>query len=325
MAEVAERAGVSQQTVSRVMNGFSGVRDSTRSKVEEAIEELGYRRNLAARTLVTRRSGLIGVIAVGSFLYGPTRTLAAIERASRQHGYLTLLATIAESGADEFHAAVGEFLDRSVEALIIIASRETIVRYSGSLNANIPVVIVGPRPADLSDLHCLSVDQAKGATMAIEHLVELGHQDIALVTGPRQWVDAQQRIDGALTACEQRGIYPRIFSGDWSSAAGYRAGTWLAELPAATRPTAVFSANDAMAFGILRALAEHAITLSVVGFDDVPTAEYFIPPLTTVHQDFHQLGTRVLNAILAALTEKEPDFSCVEPVLKVRESSFPAG
>lgn len=331
MAEVAAEAHVSPQTVSRVMNGFEGVRPETRIRVEQAVRDLGYRRNFAARTLVTQRSGLIGVIAVGSFLYGPTSTLATIERSARRRNYLTLLATITESSQEQFQAALDEFLDRSVEAVVVIAAREPLVRYSTSLDLGIPLIVVGPRPDDLPNARCISVDQEAGARLAVEHLAELGHRDIALLTGPRHWVDAQQRIQGALATCEEHDIHPRIFSGDWSAESGYRAGTAIAELPAAARPTAVFAANDHMALGLIASLSENELDipgdLSIVGFDDVPEAAFYTPSLTTVHQDFGELGNRAIASLIAMMGDPgednspSPDFEPVVPHICVRNST----
>ncbi len=327
MADVAAAAGVSHQTVSRVINNFNGVRPATRQRVEDAIRALGYRRNHAARALVTQRSGLIGVIAVGSFLYGPTNTLATIEKSARSHGHLTLLATVEEADEDLFRAALDEFLDHSVEAVVVIAAQEPLVRYSSSLSLDIPLLIVGPRPDNLGSLPCMGVDQKAGARLAVEHLVDLGHTDLALVSGPRHWVEAQQRMDSALLACEEHGVHPRVFSGDWSPEAGYRVGQSLASIPADRRPTGVVMANDHMALGMIAALREHHIELpgeiSVVGFDDVPEAGYYSPALTTVHQDFRSLGGRVIDALHALLQGDEPDLSPMVPTLTVRASTQP--
>ncbi|MBZ8178311.1 substrate-binding domain-containing protein [Corynebacterium sp. 3HC-13] len=322
MNEVARKAAVSVQTVSRVVNGFPGVKESTRKRVNAAIQELGYRPNLTARALVTRRSGLIGVVSVGSFLHGPTNTLAAIEKAARKNGRLTLLATIENSDEIEFLKTIEEFQERNVEGLVIIASREAVVRYCTHLKLTTPLIIVGPRPADLGSLPCLSVDQFAGAKLAIDHLLDLGHRDIALVTGPRQWVDAQQRLEGALSACESQGVHPRIFSGDWSPQSGFLAGEWLNSLPEPSRPTAVFAANDSMAMGIMRALSSSTTHMAVVGFDNIPESEFLTIPLTTIHQDFTTLGRRVLEALLALIAGEEADFSPIAPHLIIRESSL---
>ncbi|GAA2182530.1 LacI family DNA-binding transcriptional regulator [Brooklawnia cerclae] len=329
LKDVAERARVSHQTVSRVINDLPGVRPSTRSRVLEAIDDLGYRRNNAARTLVTQRSGIIGLIAVGSFLFGPTSTLAAVEEAARRHGYVSLLATLragAESGLTD---AVEAALNHDVEALVVIASRESLVRRTAELRLSIPVIVVGPSPADVDDLAALSVDQAAGAVAAIDHLAALGHRSVALLAGPQDWVDAQQRFAAAHRACDRHGMSWQVLAGDWTSRSGYQAGLSLVADREAGRgsPTAVFAANDQMALGVLAALNEAGVgvpeEISVVGFDDIAGADYFSPPLTTVRQDFTTLGHKVLRATLAALAGEAPDLSPVPAELRVRASTTP--
>ncbi len=327
MAEVAAEAGVSHQTVSRVINESPGVRPQTKQRVQAAIDKLGYRRNLAARALVTRQSGLIGVIAVGSFQYGPTSTLASLERAARENSYLTLIATIAETSHEQFRTALNEFLERSVEAIVVIASRESLVWFAGALNLAVPLIVLGPRPADLEGLTCLSVSQAGGARLAVSHLLELGHRDITLLTGPSNWVDAQRRLQGALSECEAHGVQPRIASGDWNPASGYEAGMRVADLPPAARPTAVFCANDHMALGFLAACHTQGIRvpedISVVGFDDIPGVAYYTPGLTTVHQDFSELGSRAIGAALEMIAGRTPVTEPVPATLVIRGSTAP--
>ena len=324
---VAELAGVSHQTVSRVINGFEGVRPSTKERVLTAISTLGYRRNNAARTLVTRRSGLVGVIAVGSFLFGPTRTLAAIEEAARERGYMTLLATIRDGATDaDFSGAVEACLERDVEALIVIAARESLVRRCASLSAGLPVVVVGPRPGG-ADRYCtLSVDQELGARLAVRHLVEHGHRSITIVTGPLDWVDAQDRLRGALAECAVQGVTSSVVHGDWTAERGHEVAL---ELTAAGAPTAVFAANDQLALGLLAGFRSRGVRVpedvSVIGFDDVEGAAHYCPPLTTVRQDFASLGHRVLGAALALVDGTAPDLAPVPPTLQARGSVTAAG
>ncbi|MGO3085615.1 LacI family DNA-binding transcriptional regulator, partial [Ancrocorticia populi] len=304
MAEVAKVAGVSHQTVSRVVNGFPGVGPQTRERIEAAIIQTGYRRNSAARTLVTRKSGLIGVITVGSFLYGPTSTLAAIDEAAREHGYSILLSSVQEGEATTFQRAIGSCLDRTVEAIVVIAARKATVDHLEELDLDVPMVVVGPASRDLPNLNCLSVNQAQGARLAVEHLVELGHRDIALLTGPASWMDARERLEGARQACEEAGLVPRVYEGDWSAADGYKYGNNLAQ-NVQKMPTAIFAANDHMALGLIAAFHANDIKLpeqvSLVGFDDVPEAAYYSPALTPVPQDFPPLVRKVLAATLTLL------------------------
>jgi DNA-binding LacI/PurR family transcriptional regulator len=328
MAQVAAHAHVSHQTVSRVVNGSTSVRPATRERVEAAIRELGYRRNNAARTLVTSRSGLIGVIAVGSFLFGPTRTLVGIEEAARSRDFTTLLATIRSGGngelAEQFEQAIDNCLDRSVESIIVIAAQEDVVRQVPMFDVDVPLVVVGPPRSHLPGLSTFSVDQRQGARDAISHLGELGHSRILLLTGPGRWIDAQERRTGALDECAARGIAAEVVAGDWSAASGYEAGKALLS-NAAGMPSAIFSANDAMALGLLAAFNEAGVRVpddvSLIGFDDIPEAAFFSPALTTVHQDFTTLGRRVVEAAAALIGGDEPDMTAVPPTLSIRSST----
>lgn len=330
IVDVAERAGVSRQTVSRVVNAVPGVRPDTRDRVLEAIAALGYRRNRAAASLVTQRSGLIGVVTVGSFLFGPTSTLAAIEQAARERGYTILLSTLRASGLDEIGPALASTLERGVEAIVVIASREEMVRWLAAVEPPVPVLLVGPALAGAGELTALSVDQRAGAAMAVDYLVEQGHRDVALLVGPPGWVDAGDRQDAAVERCRAHGLQPRVLAGDWSAASGYRAGSALVSEAQGGRgrlPTAVFAANDAMALGLLAALHERGVavpgTVSVVGFDDVAEAAFYTPPLTTVRQDFATLGARVIAATLALVDGDEPELGLVPASLVVRRSAAP--
>lgn len=331
LRDVADRAQVSHQTVSRVINDFPGVRPMTRERVLAAIDELGYRRNNAARTLVTRRSGLIGVIAVGSFLFGPTSTLAAIQEAARKNGYMPLLATLRENSQAALIEAVDEVLDHGIEALVVIASRESMGRRTAELRPGVPVIVVGPNPAEADDLATLSVDQSAGATAAIEHLAGLGHRRVVLLAGPQDWVDAQQRLTAAQRCCDDHGIVSQVLLGDWSAASGFAAGRALLAQWAADHsgplPTAVFAANDHMALVLLAAFhaagVEVPADISVVGFDDIAGADYFIPPLTTIRQNFDALGHQVLLATLSALAGETVDLTPAPAQLCVRSSTAP--
>lgn len=327
--EVAKLAQVSHQTVSRVINGHPGVRPTTRQHVLEAIDTLGYRRNSAARALVTQHTGLIGVIAVGSFLFGPTSTITAIDEAARNHGYTVLLSTLKEAEDVDLTAAIDHALGQGVEAVIIIASREALVRRAAELSTGVPFLIVGPSPVDVKNLTTLSVDQDAGSRKAIDYLVGLGHQALVLLAGPQDWTDAQLRLSAARDQCERHGVSYRVYDGDWTATSGYQVATRLVEdrshIEDASRPTALFSANDQMALGVLSGLNAAGINVpgevSVVGFDNVAGSDFFTPALTTVEQDFTQLGHRVVRATLAMLAGEQPDLAPVPAKLLVRAST----
>ena len=323
MADVARVAGVSHQTVSRVLNDFPSIRPETRQRVLEAIALLGYRRNTAARTLATNRSGSIGVITADMSHYGPASTMLGIESASRAAGYNLTLAALPEISPESLAAAVEQVLEQSVEALVVIVAHRAVLPLAQSLHIDLPVVVV---EGDLSALPLTAgVDQVEGARLATRHLLDLGHETVAHLAGPDDWLEAQARKEGWRTALQDMGrpVPALLGEGDWTSRSGYEiahALEWTDET------TAVFAANDQMALGLLRALAEAGRRVpedvSVVGFDDLPEAAYFAPPLTTVRQDFVELGRRAVGLILRVLAgEAEASVPLVEPTLVVRSST----
>ncbi len=325
MAEVAQVAGVSHQTVSRVINGFEGVRPETKLRVEEAIQELGYRPNAVARALATHTTKVVGVIAVGSFLYGPSRTLAAVSEAAQARGYAILISTIREADETAFGNAIGEFLETNTAAIIVIAARKSLSQYADQLDLDVAIIMVGRRVDSSPNLPSMSVDQGEGARTAIRHLTQLGHERIAILSGPSNWTDAVWRREEAIVECAEAGITPMIFEGDWTAHSGYAAGIRISTLPSAQRPTAIFSANDQMALGLFNAFFATGISvprdISVIGFDDVPEAEYYSPSLTTIFQDFASLGHRVLDAAIALINDEEPNTTPVPAELRVRSST----
>jgi DNA-binding LacI/PurR family transcriptional regulator len=321
MANVAHVAGVSHQTVSRVLNGSASVRADTRDRVLAAIGELGYRRNTAARELATNRSGRLGVIAAHLGLYGPSMIANAVQEAGYDGGYHVSLVGLPEITRDTLRAAADRLLDQSSEGIIVAIAHREGLALAESLKPGIPVVVVegvvsdGPWTA--------GVDQELGARLATRHLLELGHESVAFVGGPPEWIESVARRDGwkaeHVEAGRQTG--PELV-GNWSAASGYEAGKALSESGA----TAVFVANDHMALGVLCALREVGLRvpedISVVGFDDLPEAAYFSPPLTTVRQDFAELGRRAIDVIVRALDgDPRPSSELVNPTLVVRAST----
>jgi DNA-binding LacI/PurR family transcriptional regulator len=322
MADVAKSAGVSHQTVSRVLNDSPLVRADTRQRVLEAIEQLGYRRNMAARMLATNRSGRIGMVSAHLVLYGPTMLSAAVQDAGHAAGYDVSLVGLAESSADCLREAVGRLLDQAVEALVIAVAHTEALGATRELDLSIPVVLA--QGVSAGQPMAAGIDQHAGAVRATQHLLDLGHQHVAHVTGPLDWVEAEQRRQGWRDAHAGRGRLPGPeLTGDWSAQSGYEAGLLIAEDP---RTTAVFVANDAMALGLLKALHERGRSVpgdvSVVGFDDAPEAAYYWPGLTTVRQDFTVLGTRAVELTLRALGgEADPSLELVVPEVIVRDST----
>lgn len=320
--DVARAAGVSHQTVSRVINGHPSLRESTRQRVLEAMEALQFRPNRAARSLVTSRSGMIGVLVTNGTYFGPASTRAAIESAAAAAGYLVDTAALASLEEAAFKEAIERLVDHAVEGLIILAPQEATLRQLQHFSVTLPMVTV--HSTSPGDHHGLSVDQVAGARLATRHLLELGHRDVAHIAGPDGWVESRERIRGFCTEMASWGLdSPRIVTGDWTSDSGFRIGQ---ELLADHRPTAVFSSNDQMALGFTHACRTVGLRVpedvSIVGFDDVPDATHFAPPLTTVRQDFPELGRRCVAHLLAQLGAPVRELPrMVVPELILREST----
>ncbi len=325
MSDVARVAGVSHQTVSRVLNAHPSVRPETRDRVLAAITELGYRRNTAARALVTRRSGTIGVVTSGSALFGPTSPLIAVEGAARDAGLFVSLATLPRWETAGVRDVLEHFLSQGVDGIVVVAAHDDAVAAVRASDAGVPVVMVGPRPGHHEELRAVAVDQYAGARMATRHLLDLGHRHVLHLAGPTDWLDARSRVEGWRDELLAAGIEPGApVPGTWHAGHGYDAGR---ELVRRGLPTAVFAANDQLALGLLHALAEAGVRvpdeISVVGFDDVDGAAHFVPPLTTVRQGFRELGTRCLRMLLELIGGGDPGADTVRPELVVRQSSGP--
>jgi DNA-binding LacI/PurR family transcriptional regulator len=328
MSDVARVAGVSHQTVSRVLNDHPNVRAQTRANVLAAIAQLGYRPNAAARTLVTRRTRTLGVVCFDTTLYGPASMLYGIERAAA-HSYFVSIASLPALDRLSVLGAIDRFLDQGVEGILVIAPKTSAVAAVSKIRAqaSVPLVTVGCGTA--STLTSVAVDNAEGALMATRHLLALGHRTVHHIAGPATWLDAQERIAGWRRALAEAGApQPGLLAGNWSSASGYRIGQQIAGDP---QVTAVFCGNDHMALGLLRALAERGRRVpddvSVVGFDDIPESGYFLPPLTTVRQDFGELGRRALGILVGMIKGGPPPEACVRipPTLVTRASAAPPG
>lgn len=323
MADVARLAGVSHQTVSRVINGQNNLRPATRERVEQAIRQLGYRPNTAARALVTKRSATIGVIGSKAGFWGPSTVHRTIQAAGREAGYFVSSANLQSESREELQDAISHLRDQNVEGIVLIAAYDEALDVARHVDEQgLPVVVVEGDPTRTR--WTVGVDQGVGAALGTAHLVELGHTDIVHVAGPQGWTEARARLTGWQTAMYAAGLRPgRALVGDWSARSGYEAGLELvATLPQAT---AVFCANDQMALGLLRALSESGRSvpgdISVVGFDDIPDAPYLIPPLTTVRQDFGAVGHRAIEILQAAIGGRPAPGSLISPELVVRAST----
>jgi len=298
MYDVARLAGVSHQTVSRVINGSEHVRAETRDRVLAAMRQLDYRPNSQARALVTGRSRTVGVITFDTALYGPASTLVSIGRAAHAAGYFVSVASVETLDRSEIVRAGERLRLLGVDGILVIAPHVTATTALWDLPADLAVVAVEAGPDE--GVPVVAVDQYQGARLATEHLLALGHATVHHISGPLDWIEAQRRVDGwrdALEAAGARSSTP--LQGDWSPRSGYAQGRRLLER---ADVTAVFVANDQMALGLLRCLSEQGRSVpadvSVIGFDDIPEAEFFGPPLTTVRQDFAEMGRRGVALLL---------------------------
>jgi DNA-binding LacI/PurR family transcriptional regulator len=326
MSDVGRLAGVSHQTVSRVINGSRHVSPQTRERVVRAMNELGYRPNSIARALVTGRSRTLGVVSFDTTLYGPASTLFGIERAAHEAGYFIVVASLRALDRSSVPEAIERLRVHGVDGVLVIVPDAESAEALLHAPPDIPLVSVESGPE--SEIPVVAVDQFEGATLATRHLLELGHETVHHLTGPLASTEALQRIDGWRATLAAAGApCPEALVGDWSARAGYHQGQRLARDGAVS---AIFAANDQMALGVLRALHEAGRRVpdevSIVGFDDVPESPFFIPPLTTVRQDFGEVGSRSLRVLVRAIEnlasgKRPPAGSLVAPELVVRAST----
>jgi DNA-binding LacI/PurR family transcriptional regulator len=324
MVDVARLAGVSHQTVSRVLNDHPHVSPKTRADVLAAIRDLGYRPNAAARTLATGRTNVIGVISVDSTLYGPSSMLYGLEQAAPP-SYLVAISRLAALDRQSLHKTVERFLDQAVEGLIVVAPQTDAVEALVNLKTEIPLVAI--KCGTGAPLPSVIIDNRAGAARATQYLLDLGHETVYNLGGPPNWLDASERAEGWRDTLRAAGAkVPDIVCGDWSARSGYEIGHRLAAM---SEVTAVLCCNDQMALGLLRALTERSRNVpgdvSVVGFDDIPEAAFFPPPLTTVRQDFGELGRRAMHLLMDRICGDDrimPPMPIV-PDLVVRASAAP--
>ena len=306
--DVARRAGVSQKTVSRVFNGEQYVSAEVRQRVLDAAEELGYRLNNAARALASGRTRTIGVVALGTALYGPASLLIGIERAARDAGYALRVVNTLEGDPGGVAGAVQSLLEQGVDGIVVSEPIDEGAEGAASLSIDVPVLVLGA-PATLAGPGAVvaGVGAESLAQAATQHLLDLGHVTVHHIAGPQRWFAARDRLAGWRAALAAHGRdQPPVLEGDWSAASGYAAGR---ELASGGDVTAVFAANDDMAIGLMRALTEAGLRVpddvSVVGFDDIPVAPYVTPPLTSVRQPFDAVAREGLRLLVQAI--EKPD------------------
>jgi LacI family transcriptional regulator len=328
MVDVARVAGVSQKTVSRVVNGAPHVRPDVQDRVREAIEQLGYRPNAAAQALARERSHTLGILTLGTRLIGPSRRVFTLEHEARQQGFRMALTSVPDLSAYSVAHGIDALLAQGIEGLVIEVPTHLIEVDVVQLHG-LPVVTSAGWISGLPRQALIDVDQEEACRSLTRYLLDLGHRTVWHVAGPRNWDAAQKRLDGWSSALRQaRRRVPRVLYGDWSAASGYRHGRTLAQRHDVT---AIFAANDHMAMGILRALHEAGRRVpedvSVIGFDDVPEAEYQMVPLTTVATDADQVAQRILGELLLMIDGGDPPGQAVTlpgTELIIRKSTGPA-
>jgi DNA-binding LacI/PurR family transcriptional regulator len=314
--DVARAAGVSHQTVSRVLNDHPSLRDATRQKVLQAMRELNYRPNAAARALSSSRSRMIGILSTASGEYGPASSVAAVETAARARGYSVTIANADGLDPSSVNEAVNHLANLSAEGLVVVAPQTRVLAALSALSIGIPFVTRQSTGTGVPGARQL--DQVVGARLATAHLVDLGHRRIGHIAGPGEWLDASQRLAGFRDELNRHGLdASHVAPGDWSATSGHRAALELLDAGV----TALFVGNDQMALGALSAATQRGLRvpedLSVVGFDDVPEAAYYHPSLTTVRQDLAEAGRRAV-ALLLGESDAAPS---VHPELIVRAST----
>lgn len=326
--DVARQAGVSHQTVSRVINGSEDVLPETRAIVEAAIEELGYRPSAIARSMARGSTHTLAIISPNLTDYTFASVIEGAEVEARQHNYFVLSSSASDLQA--FQGLVDELVGhRRVDGLIVINPYAD-DRYQ-HIPKNFPVVFVGARSHD-ENVCSISLDDEKVAYEATQHLISLGHKRIGLVTGPMEEDCSQDRCKGFRRALNEAGIaYDEslVFEGDWSASSGSDA---LADfVKKGNLPTAVFAQNDRMAMGVMRAARDANLNvpdqLSVIGVDDMPLSSYFDPPLTTMQQDMPLIGREAIRKLMDIIRNKTVQQTVLKlpAQLVVRQSTIKGG
>jgi DNA-binding LacI/PurR family transcriptional regulator len=322
--DVARLAGVSHQTVSRVVNDLPNVRPATRERVERAIKQLRYTPSPAARALVTRRSRVIGLITTSASSYGPASTSLYVNEAARRAKYSVLAISMLDANGSEVRDAIESLIRQNAEGIVLVSEDRVVLDSIYGMEIGIPIVTVDPDAPQRID--SAAIDQYGGGRAAVRHLVELGHREIAFLSGPQRSPDAAERLRGWSEELMAHGLVTRAPDyGDWAPLSGHAFGM---RFPVGDPYTAAFIANDQMALGFVRAMNERGIRVpdqvSIVGFDDIPEAAYFTPPLTTLRQDFSALGELTVRRLMSALDgQVAPPDSRIPAELVVRDSTAP--
>lgn len=332
--EVAKIAGVSTQTVSRVLNNRPDVSDQTRTRIKQIIDELGYSPNVFARNLSRGRSNTIGVISYGLNYFGTQNVLSGIEKEANKLGYSLSFRLIDRFNPTRVNEIIYNLESERVEGLIwavpggITSSDWLLEKFS---NIQVPIVYINK--GQVGEEHIAALDNRLGGRLAAQHLVDQRFERIGIITGPHNWWETQERLAGWLEVVKDQGyqdVDSLIIEGDWTPTSGEISLVSLLN----QEPTidAVFVSNDQMALGTLRAARQLGIKvpqqLGIIGFDDIPEAAFFYPPLSTIRQQPNALGSKaieIINTLMQASqndTEIQPYVALIEPELIIRQSSL---
>ena len=297
--DVARLAGVSHETVAQVVNNLPTVPAATQERVRKAIEQLDYDPSQASRALVVRRSRLIGLVGSNSADFGPSSILLSFSHAAREAQYGVVTVTTGDAHAGSILPFVESLLTQRVEAIVVILADVAVIEAIRAIQLGVPVIIV--TAAQVPGFRTAYIDQYQGARLAVRHLIDLGHRNIAHVAGPSSWPDTIERIRGWRDEMDAAGlatVEPQ--HGDWTARSGFELASHIPK-----SATGVFVANDQMALGVVSGFGERGVSVpgdvSVVGFDNIPESAFYSPPLSTVRQDFAALGELTMRRVRSAL------------------------
>lgn len=320
--DVARRAGVSHQTVSRYLHGYEGIRPETRERVQHALEALEYRPNSAARFLKTRRINRIGVLAHRIDQAGPARILAGATAEARTRGYVLDVVTMAGDDPTSIRTALEVIREHQIAGVLATAQTEAVVSTLQAQVSDLPL-LVDNSVIGFGDT--IPVNERAGR-LAAKHLLELGHRRIGYLSGPLTWVASEKRRDGFLAEVEAAGAQVCwMREGDWSAASGEAA--WSDLDSSARDVTAIAAGNDSMAIGLISAISADGMdvpgSISVIGTDDMPEARFLLPSLSTVALDFEAEGAYIIDTLLQRIEELEDGRapSLPMPELRARNST----
>ena len=321
--DIARHAGVSHQTVSRFLRGFEGIRPGTRARVEDSLRELNYRPNMAARSLATNNSHRIGALAYEVFETGPGRLIQGASRGAREAGYVLDIVSLDPADDRAIESAIQLLDQNDLAGIIASAPTERVRQALLATPFAVPIYVEG-EVEDLAPERPQSLN-GRGARLAVDHLVEMGHRRLLYISGPSQWFAARNGAEAYRAAMQLHGLPASdVLEGDWSAESGFRIAS---DIAFDSGVTAIVAGNDQMALGVLRSLRDRGIAVpsqvSVTGFDATPESQYFSPRLTTVSVDFDAQGRHAIDRLLAMIAggQRPPRDEHLHVSLVEREST----